>query len=150
MPNFAMNVYLLALELCRDLEKMMNSFWWDNRGNGSGGINWMKWDRLCRPKTYGGLGFKQLHNFNIAMLGKQGWQLLSNSHTLVSKIFKARYYPKSSFIEASLDSNPSYAWRSIMATQKVIIQGSCIRLGGGGDITLLLAMLLGSLIRRMD
>lgn len=123
MPNFAMIVYLLPLELCRDLEKMMNSFWWGTRGNGSGGINWMRCDRLCRPKAYGGLAFKQLHNFNfnIAMLGKQGWRLLSNPQTLVSKLFKARYFPKSSFVEASLGSNPSYAWRSIMAAQKVII-----------------------------
>ena len=108
----------------------------------------MRWDRLCRPKAYGGLSFKQLHNVNIAMLGKQGWQLLSKLHTLVSKIFKARYYPKSSFVEASLGSNPSYAWRSIIATQKVIIQGSCFQVGGGS--TLLLVMFLGSLIRGMD
>ena len=58
MPNFAMNVYLLPLELCRDIEKMMNLFWCSTRGNGSGGINCMRWDRLCRPKAYGGLGFK--------------------------------------------------------------------------------------------
>ena len=92
----------------------------------------MRWDGLCRPKAYRGLGFKQLHNFNIAMLSKQGWRLLSNPHTLISKILKARYYPKSSFVEASLGSNPSYAWRSIMAAQKVIIQGSWIQVGGEG------------------
>ena len=70
MPNYAMNVYLLPLDLCRELEIMMNSFWWGNKRNGGGGINWLRWDLLCKPKEFGGIGFKQLHTFNIAMLGK--------------------------------------------------------------------------------
>ncbi|KAH9679251.1 rnase h domain-containing protein [Citrus sinensis] len=49
---------------------MMNSFWWGSkRSGGSGGINWMKWERLCKPKDFGGIGFKQLHIFNVAILG---------------------------------------------------------------------------------
>ena len=27
MPNYAMNIYLLPIDLCRELERMMNSFW---------------------------------------------------------------------------------------------------------------------------
>lgn len=55
---------------------MMNSFWWGSkRSGGSGGINWMKWERLCKPKDFGGIGFKQLHIFNVAMLGKQMWNI---------------------------------------------------------------------------
>lgn len=115
MPNYAMNIYLLPLELCREIEKMMNSFWWGSKGNSSRGIIWMKWDRLCKPKNYGGFGFKNLHQFNIAMLGKQGWHLLTNPGTLVAKLFKARYYPQTFFTEAALGSNPSYVWRSILA-----------------------------------
>ena len=32
----------------------------------------MWWEKLCKPKVHEGIGFKQLHSFNIAMLGKQG------------------------------------------------------------------------------
>ncbi|KAH9763510.1 reverse transcriptase domain-containing protein [Citrus sinensis] len=131
MPNYTMNIYLLPLELCRELERMMNSFWWGKKGNGSGGITWMKWDRLCKPKTHGGIGFKRLHLFNVAMLGKQGWRLLTNPNTLVARRFKARYYPNTSFAEAQLGSNPSYVWRSILAAQPAIRQGSRIQIGGG-------------------
>ncbi|KAH9782340.1 putative reverse transcriptase/RNA-dependent DNA polymerase [Citrus sinensis] len=131
MPNYAMNIFLLPLELCRELERMMNSFWWGKKGNGSGGITWMRWDRLCKLKTHGGIGFKRLHLFNVAMLGKQGWRLLTNPNTLVARLFKARYYPNTSFAEAQLGSNPSYVWRSILAAQPAIRQGSRIQIGGG-------------------
>ena len=63
IPNYAMNIYLLPMELYKELERMTNSFWWGRKGNGSGGIIWMKWDRLCKQKTHGGIGFKRLHFF---------------------------------------------------------------------------------------
>ena len=131
LPIYAMNTYLLPMELCREIERMMNSFWWGRTGPGNGGIIWMKWDRMCKPKTHGGIGFKRLHMFNVAMLGKQGWRLLTNPNILVARLFKARYYPNTSFAEARLGNNPSYVWRSILTAPPAIIRGSRIQIGGG-------------------
>ena len=39
VPNFVMNIYLLPLELCKELEIMMNSFWWGNSHINGRGIN---------------------------------------------------------------------------------------------------------------
>ncbi|XP_019163090.1 PREDICTED: uncharacterized protein LOC109159433 [Ipomoea nil] len=39
---------------------------------GMGGIHWLAWDKMSVPMKYGGLGFKDLRAFNVAMLGKQG------------------------------------------------------------------------------
>ncbi|KAH9792028.1 putative reverse transcriptase/RNA-dependent DNA polymerase [Citrus sinensis] len=131
VPNFVMNIYLLPLELCKELEIMMNSFWWGNSRNHGGGINWMRWDALCKPKSIGGIGFKKLHAFNLAMLGKQSWRLMTKPNSLVAQIFKARYYSRTSFAGATLGHNPSYAWRSIMAAKQVVIEGSRVRIGDG-------------------
>lgn len=49
-------------------------------------------------KEHGGIGFKDIYGFNLALQGKQGWNLLKNPTALVSKIFKARYYPKADFL----------------------------------------------------
>lgn len=70
------------------------------------------------------------------MLGKQGWRLLSNPNSLVAHILKARYYQPSSFVKATVGINHSYAWRPIMATHEVIIQGSHIQISNGLHTTI--------------
>ena len=106
-----MNVFLLPSSVCNDIERMFNAFWW-NKNNGQG-VKWTSWNRLCSPKTAGGLGFKNLKIFNLAMLGKQGWCFLKHPDALVAQLFKAKYFKDVSFLNAPLSSNPSFVWRSI-------------------------------------
>lgn len=40
-------------------------------------------------KEYGGMGFRHLYGFNLAMLGKQGWKFTSNHDAIVLRVFKA-------------------------------------------------------------
>ncbi|XP_019191686.1 PREDICTED: uncharacterized protein LOC109186207 [Ipomoea nil] len=42
---------------------------------------------------------------------KQGWRILSQPDSIVAKIFKTRYFPRSSFLEANIGANPSYCSR---------------------------------------
>ncbi|XP_050217619.1 uncharacterized protein LOC126668470 [Mercurialis annua] len=131
MPNFVMNVFLIPLDLCDELERMMNSYWWGRNREEKKGICWARWDRLCKPKKFGGIGFRKIHEFNIAMLSRQAWRLHTNSDSLMSRVFKAKYFPKSSFLSATLRSNPSFVWRSIFATQEVMRKGIRLRIGNG-------------------
>ena len=94
----------------------------------------MSWSKLCVHKSAGGMGFRKLHEFNLAMLGKQGWRLLTSPDSLVSRIFQARYFLSSSFMEAELGSNPSYIWRSILAAQNMIRSGARWRIGNGSNV----------------
>lgn len=55
--------------MCEDMEKIMNQFWWKSSSKGKG-IHWLSWDRMCGKKSNGGLGFRKLRDFNIALLGK--------------------------------------------------------------------------------
>ena len=51
-------------------------------------------------------------------------------------MFKARYYPNADFTQAKFGSNLSYAWRSILAAQKILTQGSRIQVRNGQSITI--------------
>ena len=49
----------------------------------------MSWERMSKKKSYGGLSFSNLRDFNVALLGKHGWRLIVHPKCLVSRIFKA-------------------------------------------------------------
>lgn len=70
VPNFWMSMFLIPAQVCDRIEKAMNAYWWGNKSSNKG-IKWMSWGKLCAVKEEGGLGFKSLHNFNLAMLAKQ-------------------------------------------------------------------------------
>lgn len=110
----------------------MNAFLWGSGGN-SKGVMWMSWSRVCKPKSCGGLGLRKLRDFNLSMLAKQGCRLLKKSSSLASAVMKAKYYPNSSFLDAKVGSNPSYAWRSILAAIDVVKAGARKRIGNGRD-----------------
>lgn len=65
-----MNLLLIPNEICDKIEKGTNDFWW-GKGGVNGGIKWLSWDRLCTVKEEGGLGFRKLKEFHVAMLAKQ-------------------------------------------------------------------------------
>jgi hypothetical protein len=41
----------------------------------------------------------------------------------VARVLKARYFPKSSFINSNLENNPSYAWKSLWNSREVLRRG---------------------------
>jgi len=96
-----------------EIERMMNSFYWGSKTNDGRSINWLNWDKMTACKDNGGLNFRGLEIFNLAMLGKQGWKLLTNSSSLLTRVLKARYFPRSGFLGANIGHSPSFTWRSI-------------------------------------
>lgn len=69
LPTYTMGVFQLPQSLCHDLLDMVARFWWVKAGNKS--IHWQSWRKQCRPKCFGGLGFKNFKAFNKAMVAKQ-------------------------------------------------------------------------------
>ncbi|XP_058765928.1 uncharacterized protein LOC131639449 [Vicia villosa] len=70
----------------------------------------------------------------MAMVAKQGWFLMNNTQALMSRFFKARYFPKTTFLDANLGYNPSFVWRSIWKVREVITFGCRWSIGDGSQI----------------
>jgi hypothetical protein len=85
-------------------------------------------------KCEGGMGFKDLTLFNQALLARQGWRLMQNPDSLVSRLLKAKYFLHHSFLESSVKHNSSYIWRSICASKDVLVAGLGWRVGTGEKI----------------
>ena len=80
------------------------------------------------------MGFHDFHSFNLAMLSKQAWRLIHNTNSLFYKVYKARYFPNSSFMMADVGSNPSFVWRTLLAARDIIFRGSKWRVGNDRTI----------------
>lgn len=52
-------------------------------------------------KTDGGLGYRDLYGFNLALLGKLCWNFLNKPDYLVAQLYKARYFPNKSLFEVT-------------------------------------------------
>jgi len=117
-------------------EIFMSRNWGVTHGNGSRrGMHWLSWERLTTLKGFGGMGFKSLKAFNMAMLGKQAWKLITNPDSLITRLLKARYFPTSDFFASQVGHNPSYVWRSIWNVKVVIQNGFKWSIGSGTSIS---------------
>lgn len=91
----------------------------------------MSWDRLTQPKCKGGMGFRDLRCFNLAMLGKQGWRLISRPDSLCAKVLKGRYFHDSDFMRETRKRHASRTWRAILAGREALQHGLIRRVVNG-------------------
>ena len=80
VPTYTMSCFQLPKTLCKDLENLMRNFWWGQRVE-ENKISWVSWKKMCKSKFHGGMGFRNIQAFNLAMLEAR----LENSHQ--SKLF---------------------------------------------------------------
>jgi hypothetical protein len=62
-------------------------------------MHWLAWEKLTLPKNNGDLGFRNLYLFNLAMLARQAWRLVTNPKTLCSQVLNAKYAQNSSILQ---------------------------------------------------
>ena len=87
-------------------------------------------------QSIGGMGFRDIKNFNDAMLAKQIWRLLHQKNILLHKVFSAKYFPGGNILDAPIPTKYSYAWKSILQSRKVIQKGAVWRVEDGRRISI--------------
>nr|XP_027100870.1 uncharacterized protein LOC113719906 [Coffea arabica] len=130
MPTYIMSCFKLPRKLCKDVCALMANFWW-GESNGKNKIHWISWERMAWEKKAGGLGFKDLEAFNQALLGKQMWRLITRPNLLVTKVLKAKYFPKEFILHCSPTKNASWFWQGLMGARSLLNEGLIRRIGNG-------------------
>ena len=71
IPTYSLSCFKIPDTLCDELTSMIRNFRWGEKDD-ERKLAWLSWEKLCMPKSSGGMGFKQLKHFNLALLAKQG------------------------------------------------------------------------------
>ncbi|XP_058783591.1 uncharacterized protein LOC131658300 [Vicia villosa] len=133
IPSYIMSCYKIPTGVCEEKERMLARFWWGAK-NGERKIHWMSWERMSKAKGMGGMGFKGISDFNTSLLGKHYWRLMKEETSLLSEVWKGRYYPNCKVQEAGVGFSPSYAWRSVQSSKELVLEGSRWRIGNGRSL----------------
>jgi hypothetical protein len=99
-------------------------------------MHWISWEQLASPKISGGMGFRDLESFNLALLGKHGWRLLTSPDSLCCRVLKGRYFPNSDFMLAQAPRGSSAVWRAIIVGRGALEKGMVKRVGDGTSISI--------------
>jgi hypothetical protein len=132
IPSFAMSCFALSKTTCKKIAAAEASFWWGGNSQARR-MHWRNWPALTQPKCHGGMGFRDLQLFNTAMLGKQGWRLISNPDSLCARVLKGKYYHGEDFMRARKKKNCSHTWRAILRGRSALELGLIKRIGNGSS-----------------
>lgn len=70
------------------LEKIRCRFFWGIK-DGTRGIAWGSWNKVCSSLDYGGLGVGSIRAMNLSLLGKWKWRFLIEKNALWRKVICA-------------------------------------------------------------
>lgn len=63
IPTYSMGIFKIPKALCDTINSTLAKYWWGQTKNEKK-IHWINWKKLCDPKERGGMGFKDIHDFN--------------------------------------------------------------------------------------
>ena len=102
IPTYTMSVFKLPNDLCSSIQSSINDFWWGHNKDGRK-IHWVYSAKLQNRKDDSGLGFRDLETFNDVLLVQQLRQLMTQPHSVPSRVLKAKCFPGCLIWDVGLD-----------------------------------------------
>lgn len=130
LPTYTMSCFKLLKSLCKQIQSVLTRFWWDMKPE-LRKICWVSWDKLTLPKSAGGLGFREIEQFNDALLAKHAWRLLKDPSSLLRQTLLNKYCRYDGLLDCSAPNSASHGWRGILAGRDILRKGLGWSIGSG-------------------
>ena len=101
IPTYPMSTFLLTKKVCKSLTSPMANYFWSSSLDKKS-LHWVSWKELATPKCKGGMGFRDPHIFNLAMLGKHGWRFITNPNSLCARVLKGSCLPDTDYMQTTI------------------------------------------------
>ncbi|GAU40143.1 hypothetical protein TSUD_163120 [Trifolium subterraneum] len=133
--------------------RIQREFLW---GGVKGGkkISWVSWKEVCRPRSEGGLGVRDVAKVNLSLLIKWRWRLLQSGYAFWKEVLVAKYGIMARFkvhwIGHALPNRVSLWWKDICGIDiredgSWFARNMCRKLGNGNSTRFWLDRWIGSL-----
>ena len=70
IPICSMGIFRIPKALCDTINSTLAKYWWGQTRE-ENKIYWINWKKLCMSKKSGGMGFRDIQAFNLALLAKK-------------------------------------------------------------------------------
>lgn len=119
-----MQTIQLPISICNKLDKLNTDFLWGHNED-KAKIHLVKWDSVCKLKSMGGLGLKQTHLMNQALLAKMGWKLLQKDQGLLSRVLHEKCIKSNNILNINKADQAacSTTWRGILFGTQILPKG---------------------------
>lgn len=119
----------------KKLQSIMSRFLW--RGNFSGPCQFkVAWTECCLPKLEGGLGFHDLHKWNMSAIIFQLWRIITKANSVWVDWVNACMLRRNSFWTMNIPSKCSWSLRKIFKAREFAIRYITYRVGANSDFSL--------------
>lgn len=122
-PVYGMPTTILPIAITNEIKKECRRFLW-NKVDKTHYLSRLSWDIVCSSSNYGGLGFRKLHQWNLAFMAKLGWTILKNEDKLWVKLSKTKYWRRGTFLNAQTKGHHSPIWKDISKGREILEKGS--------------------------
>ncbi|KAL5714260.1 hypothetical protein ACHQM5_016245 [Ranunculus cassubicifolius] len=92
IPIHNLSVYKWPETVNKQGERNLKNFFWAGTPDVGKAVT-VGWNKCCKPRKEGGLGFRRLKEVNQALLMKLGWSILKKDNNL-ARFMKAKYFSR--------------------------------------------------------
>ncbi|XP_023758688.2 uncharacterized protein LOC111907126 [Lactuca sativa] len=129
------SIFKIPIATINEIEKMCRSFLWAN-GEIVKGKAEVKWQDICKPKEYGGLGIKNLRRWNDALLAKHVWNVINNKNSLWVQWVRINYIGSRNFWDILQKKSMRWTWKRFLEIRKTVRPHVVSCVGNGGNTAL--------------
>ncbi|XP_062075415.1 uncharacterized protein LOC133779472 [Humulus lupulus] len=112
LRNYWMSIFVLPQSIVKEIERICRGFLWGSDGQRSK-LHIPSWQKVCLPKAYGGLGFRDGATWNWAVLAKYVWALSAKPDLLWVKWIHSIYLKGAGFWNYVLIADCCWYWRKL-------------------------------------
>ncbi|XP_074267197.1 uncharacterized protein LOC141590507 [Silene latifolia] len=119
LHNYWSRIFILPKTVLRKIEAICREFLWHGKETRDS-PSLVAWEKICRPKKQGGLGFTNLILWNVAALTKYVWWIENKEDHLWVKWVYAVYIKDQRWFDYEPTLNSSWSWRKICQTKNLM------------------------------